>query len=84
MNGYIDVYLPDFKYFDNELAKKYSKVNEYVEIAKKAILEMYRQVGAPVLSENGIIQKGLMIRHLVLPNNIQNTKNVLKLMLKMD
>ena len=72
------MYLPDFKYFDNELAKKYSKVNNYVEIAQKAILEMYRQVGAPVLNQRGIIQKGLLIRHLVLPNHIENSKQVLK------
>ena len=78
LNGYIDVYLPDFKYYDNELAKKYSKVDNYFEIASKAIKEMYNQVGAPVLDKNGIIKKGLMIRHLVLPNNIENSKKVLK------
>ena len=78
LNGYIDVYLPDFKYYDDELAKKYSKVDNYFEITSKAIKEMYNQVGAPVLDKNGIIKKGLMIRHLVLPNNIENSKKVLK------
>lgn len=78
LEGYVDVYLPDFKYFDNKLARKYSKVKNYAEVTKKAIMEMYRQVGAPVLDKNGIIQKGLMIRHLILPNHIQNTKDVLK------
>ena len=78
LKGYIDVYLPDLKYFDNNLAKKYSKVNNYFENAKKAILEMYFQVGLPKFDENGIIQKGLIIRHLVLPNHIENSKNVLK------
>ena len=78
LEGYVDVYLPDLKYYDNELGQKFSNVNNYFEIATEAIKEMYRQVGAPQLDENGIMQKGLMIRHLVLPNNIQNSKKVLK------
>lgn len=78
LDGYIDVYLPDLKYYDNNISKKYSKVDNYFEIATNAIKEMYRQVGHPILNENGIIQKGLMIRHLVLPNNIENSKEVLK------
>ena len=78
LDGYIDVYLPDLKYYDNDLAKKYSKVDNYFEIATEAIKEMYRQVGNPILDNKGIIQKGLMIRHLVLPNNIENSKKVLK------
>lgn len=78
LEGLVDIYLPDLKYFDNELGKKYSKVDNYFEIATKAIKEMYKQVGAPVLDENGVMKKGLMIRHLVLPNNIENSKNVLK------
>lgn len=78
LNGYIDVYLPDLKYSDNELAYKYSKIKNYFENAVQAIQEMYNQVGAPILDESGMIKKGLMIRHLVLPNNIQNSKDVLK------
>lgn len=78
LEGYIDIYLPDLKYYYDELAKKYSKVNDYFEIATKAIQEMYRQVGAPILDENGIMKKGLMIRHLILPNEVQNSKKVLK------
>ena len=77
LEGYIDIYLPDLKYYDDEISKKYSKVDNYFEIATKAIKEMYRQVGQPILNENGIMKKGLMIRHLVLPNNIENSKNVL-------
>ena len=65
LEGYIDIYLPDLKYYYNDLAKKYSKVDNYFEIATKAIQEMYRQVGAPVLDENGVMKKGLMIRHLI-------------------
>ena len=78
LEGYIDVYLPDLKYYSDEIAIKYSKAPNYFEVASKAILEMVRQVGSPKFDENGIIQKGVMIRHLVLPNHIQNTKNILK------
>ena len=78
LEGYIDIYLPDLKYYYNELGKRYSKVDNYFEIATLAIKEMYRQVGAPQLNEQGIMQKGLMIRHLILPNQIENSKNVLK------
>ena len=77
LDGYIDVYLPDFKYADNELAKKYSKINNYFENASNSIKEMYYQVGLPKFNEKGMIQKGVIIRHLVLPNNIDNSKKVL-------
>ncbi len=60
------------------MAKKYSNVTNYFEMATKAIQEMINQVGAPKFDENGIIQKGVMIRHLVLPNHILNTKHILK------
>lgn len=78
LKGYIDVYLPDLKYYSNDLCKKYSKVNNYFENATKAIQEMYTQVGKPIFNENGMIIKGVIIRHLILPNYIQNTKNILK------
>lgn len=78
LEGYIDIYLPDFKYADNELGKIYSKVDNYFETAKEAIKEMYNQVGKIKINNNGIIEKGLIIRHLVLPNHIENSKKVLK------
>lgn len=78
LEGYVDIYLPDLKYYYDDLAKKYSKVDNYFEIVTKAIQEMYRQVGTPVLDENGVMKKGLMIRHLILPNEVQNSKKVLK------
>ena len=78
LEGYIDIYLPDLKYYYNELGQEFSNVKNYFEIATKAIKEMYRQVGSPQLNEKGIMKKGLMIRHLVLPNNIENSKKVLK------
>jgi len=77
LEGLIDVYLPDFKYADDVLAKKYSNAINYTETAICAIKEMYRQVGTIEFDKNGIIKKGVIIRHLVLPNNIENTKKVL-------
>lgn len=78
LDGFVDVYLPDFKYYYNDLAKDLSGIDNYFEIAVQAIKEMYKQVGNPVFDDNGIIKKGLIIRHLVLPNHLQNTKQVLK------
>lgn len=78
LNGIVDVYLPDLKYAENEIGKKYSKVDHYFETATAAIQEMVKQVGFPVLNQKGMIQKGVMIRHLVLPNHIDNSKQVLK------
>ena len=77
LEGYIDVYLPDLKYYDNDLGLKYSGINNYFEYSSKAIFEMYNQVGSPKFDKDGNIIKGLMIRHLVLPNNINNSKKVL-------
>ena len=78
LRGYVDVYLPDLKYYADELAIKYSKAPNYFETATKAILEMIDQVGIPEFDENGMIKKGVIIRHLVLPGHIQNSKHILK------
>ena len=78
LDGYIDIYLPDMKYYYDELGSKLSNVSHYFEVAKKAIKEMYKQVGIPKIDENGLIKKGLIIRHLVLPNHLQNSKEILK------
>lgn len=78
LSGYVDVYLPDLKYYADELAIKYSKAPNYFKIATKAILEMIKQVGRPEFDENGMIKKGVIIRHLVLPGHIQNSKHILK------
>ena len=78
LEGYIDIYLPDLKYAENELGIKYSKVKNYFEIATSAINEMYKQVGKIQFDEKGIIKKGIIIRHLVLPNHIENSRKVLK------
>lgn len=78
LEGYIDIYLPDFKYYYNDIAYKYSKIKNYYEITSKAILEMYKQVGNPIIDKDGLMKKGVIIRHLVLPNMIENSKKVLK------
>ena len=78
LNGYIDIYLPDLKYAENELGMKYSKVKDYFQIATSAIKEMYNQVGRTEFDENGLIKKGVIIRHLILPNYTENSKKVLK------
>ncbi len=77
LDGYIDIYIPDFKYMDNKIAKEYSGIDRYKETAIAAIEEMIRQNPKCILDKNGIMQKGVIIRHLVLPNNILNTKLVL-------
>ena len=82
LDGYIDIYLPDLKYAENKLAKEYSKIDNYFEIATKAIKEMVKQVGVPKFDENGIMKNGVMVRHLVLPNNVENSKKVLKWLVK--
>jgi len=76
LEGYIDVYLPDLKYSDNALALKYSKCKDYFDIATKAILEMKRQQPKDVVVD-GLMKKGIIVRHLVLPNGINNTLGVL-------
>ena len=77
LNGYIDIYLPDCKYFTNELAIKYSKAPNYFEKVTSALLEMQSQFDEYVF-DGEIMKKGMIVRHLVLPNHIQNSKNVLK------
>ena len=78
LDGYIDIYLPDLKYSDDNLAKRLSKVDNYFEIATEAIKEMKKQVGKTEFNENGIMKKGIIIRHLVLPNHILNSRRVLR------
>ena len=74
MEPLIDIYMPDMKYSSNEMAKKYSKIDNYVEANRNAIKEMYRQKGTLKFDNNGIAKKGILIRHLVLPNNISGSK----------
>lgn len=78
MEGLVDVYLPDLKYRESETAKKFSMAPDYFETASAAVKEMYRQVGAPVLDESGIIKKGLILRHLILPGYAAESIKILE------
>ncbi len=78
LEGMIDVYLPDFKYCDDKLAIRYSKLPNYFEFASKAISEMWRQVDHPKLDKNGLIKSGLIIRHLVMPEETEDSKKIIK------
>jgi putative pyruvate formate lyase activating enzyme len=79
LDGIVDIYLPDFKYSDGKMAAKYSSAAEtYPEITKAALLEMHRQVGVAKPAKNGLMYRGLMIRHLVMPNRIAGTKKVIE------
>ncbi len=77
LKGYIDIYLPDFKYSDDALALSYSNAKNYVKTAEEAIGEMINQAGYNVTDDNGIMKKGVIIRHLVLPNHTKNSIGVL-------
>jgi len=77
LDGIVDIYMPDMKYGDSKLARRYSKVRDYVEINRAAVREMHRQVGDLVLDDRGLAQRGLLVRHLVLPGNIAGTEQVL-------
>jgi putative pyruvate formate lyase activating enzyme len=78
LEGIIDVYLPDLRYASNTWAKKFSKAPDYVEHARAAIKEMYRQVGELTVDESGVAQRGLIVRHLILPHNLAGSEESLK------
>ena len=78
LDGLIDIYLTDFKYMDSSLAKVYSRAEDYPETAKRALAEMVRQTGRAVFDENGLMKKGVIVRHLLLPGAVKNAKAVVK------
>lgn len=77
LEGLVDIYLPDFKYADRALAKRFSAAEDYPEVAEAALREMYRQVGAPIY-EDEQMKRGLLVRHLVLPDCLDNSLRVLE------
>lgn len=77
LKGYIDIYLPDFKYFDNKYALKYSKCNNYFEYASSSLKEMIKQVGKPIFNEEGILIKGVIVRHMMLPGLLEDSKKII-------
>jgi putative pyruvate formate lyase activating enzyme len=79
LDGIFDIYLPDLKYSDDEFGYKYSKVRSYTEISRAAVKEMHRQVGSDVAyGDDGLVKRGLIIRHLVLPNDIAASEETLR------
>lgn len=80
IEGLIDIYLPDFKYLDPDAARRYSKAADYPQIIPAVLEEMYRQCSALELDKNGIARKGLLVRHLVLPGHLPNSRRILKFM----
>lgn len=82
LNGLIDIYLPDLKYYDEIIAIKYSKAPNYFEFATNAIKEMYNQVGKVKFDKSGILKKGVIVRHLMLPENLNDSKTILNYLYK--
>jgi putative pyruvate formate lyase activating enzyme len=78
LDGIVDIYMPDMKYGDSALARRYSRARNYVEANRRAVREMHRQVGDLVVDEDGVAQRGLLVRHLVLPQHIAGTEKVLE------
>jgi len=78
LEGVIDIYMPDMKYFDKSTAKKFSNADNYPEAAMEGIREMYRQVGNLKVNEDDVAYKGLLVRHLVLPGNVEDSKKVIE------
>jgi len=77
LDNIVDIYLPDARYADNEIAEKYSSAPDYFEIMKEALKEMYRQVGDLAVDETGVARSGLIVRHLVLPGGLSGTKKIM-------
>ena len=78
MDGVVDIYMPDFKFWDPANAKRYVKAPDYPEAARRAIAEMHRQVGPLVFDENGVALRGVLLRHLVMPDDIAGTREILQ------
>ncbi len=84
LDGVFDIYMPDFKYADADAAKRYSKVEHYPEVAKAAFREMHRQVGDLTLDRRGVARRGLLVRHLVLPNDLAGTGEVARFLAELS
>jgi putative pyruvate formate lyase activating enzyme len=78
LEGLVDVYLPDFKYLDPDLGKRFSNAGDYGEVAKSALAEMFRQVGRPAFDGRGVMKRGVLVRHLLLPGCGRDSVNVVK------
>jgi putative pyruvate formate lyase activating enzyme len=78
LDGIVDIYMPDFKYWDSEMARKYSRAPDYPQVARRVLKEMYWQVGDLVIDEDGLAKRGLLIRHLVMPGDITGTGEIMR------
>lgn len=78
LEGIVDIYMPDFKFWSPHLAQRYVKAKDYPEVARRVILEMHRQVGDLVIDEEGLARRGLLLRHLVMPGFLEETKAILR------
>ena len=76
LEGYVDIYLPDFKYLDQEHARKYSMAEDYPDVAKRALEEMIRQIGKPEFDDCGMMRRGVIVRHLLLPGCLKDAKRI--------
>lgn len=77
IEGIFDIYMPDFKFTDSDIANRFCKARDYPEVAMKAIKEMHRQVGDLVMNNHGIAERGLIVRHLIMPNELAGTRKVM-------
>ncbi len=78
LDGIVDIYMPDFKFWDRELSLKYLRARDYPEVARAAIREMHRQVGDLVVDDAGLARQGLLVRHLVMPGRIAGTREIMR------
>lgn len=84
LDGVIDIYMPDMKYADADIAKKYSKIPDYPHINQQAVIEMHRQVGDLVIDKEGVATRGLLVRHLVLPSNLSGTDKIVRFLAQLS
>ena len=78
LHGIFDIYMPDFKFWTRDSAKRFARAPDYPEVARKAILEMHRQVGDLVLDKEGVATRGLLVRHLVMPGGLDETREIVR------
>jgi putative pyruvate formate lyase activating enzyme len=78
MDGLVDIYMPDFKYWDSEMARRYSRAPDYPDVARRNLKEMHRQVGVLTFDANGLARRGVLLRHLVMPGDIAGTREIMR------
>lgn len=78
LNGVVDIYMPDFKFWDPQMALRYTLAKDYPDVARRTIKEMHRQVGPLVFDERGLAKRGLLVRHLVMPGDVAGTEHILR------